>query len=114
MQWFGKAFKLPTSIKASPTVEPRITSPAIGLGVAIKSIPVPKSINKKQPNALKCATWNIRRGLIKREIELTDLLRSENLDTIFLTETDIKGISKDEDYLIQGYNQHNSVSRLHC
>ena len=58
---------------------------------------------KKQINALVCCTWNIRRGLIKREIELIDLLKSENVDVIFLTETDTKSLSKEEDYCIQGY-----------
>ena len=52
---------------------------------------------------LNCATWNIRRGLLTREKELVNLLATENIDLIFITETDTKNIKKEEDYTIQGY-----------
>ena len=68
-----------------------------------KSVSIPKSTLKNQSNALVCCTWNIRRGLVKRESELKDLLTSENIDVIFLTETDTKCLCKEEDYFIQGY-----------
>ena len=59
-----------------------------------------KTVNK---NVLICSTWNIRRGLIVRELELTDMLKNENIDVIFLTETDTKAIQKEDGYQIQGY-----------
>jgi hypothetical protein len=39
---------------------------------------------------LHIGTWNVRRGLVKRENEITNLLLSDDLDVLFLTETDIK------------------------
>ena len=72
-------------------------------------IPIPKSKanseqrtikNKKQK--LNLATWNIKRGLIKREIEIKEFLISNDLDVLFLTETDIN-IEAESDYKLQGY-----------
>ena len=40
---------------------------------------------------------NIRRGLIIRELELTELLKTENLDYMFLTETDTNMITTKDD-----------------
>ena len=37
---------------------------------------------------LKIGTWNIRRGIIKRELEIAQLLENEGLDILFLTKTD--------------------------
>ena len=53
--------------------------------------------------ALKCSTWNIRRGLLTREAELRNLLILENIDVIFLTETDTRNLSNEDSYVIQGY-----------
>ena len=52
-------------------------------------------------NELLCATWNIRRGLITRELELKNL--QKNIDVLFITETDTKNLLKEEDYSIDGY-----------
>ena len=41
-----------------------------------------------QKDLLRIATWNVKRGLIKRELEIKDLLKRENLHVLFLTETD--------------------------
>ena len=41
-------------------------------------------------NELKIATRKIKRGLIKRELEIAQLLSDENIDILFLTESDIK------------------------
>ena len=41
--------------------------------------------------------------MIKRELELSDLLRTENIDIIFLTETDTSMLISDETYTIAGY-----------
>ena len=53
--------------------------------------------------SLSCATWNVKRGLIKRELEIIHLLNSENIDVIFITETDTKQIICEGDYRINGY-----------
>ena len=34
------------------------------------------------------ACWNVRRGLIKREKEIEEMLREHQLDILFLVETD--------------------------
>ena len=48
-------------------------------------------------------TWNIRRGLIKRENEIVEILTSQNIDVLFLTETDTKR-SDAEKFVIKGFN----------
>ena len=48
-------------------------------------------------------TWNMRRGLIKRENEILDILTSQNIDVLFLTETDTKR-SDAEKFVIKGFN----------
>ena len=44
-----------------------------------------------------------KKGLVKRELELINLLNSEDIDIIFLTETDTKALCKESDYKIPGY-----------
>ena len=76
------------------------------MGVAGQGL-CPKSIHgtvkNQNQSSLICSTWNIRRGLIVRDLELKEMLKNENIDVIFLTETDTKAIQKEEGYLIQGY-----------
>ena len=43
---------------------------------------------KKTNESLVLSTWNIRRGLFVRELELKKMLQDENSDVMFLTETD--------------------------
>jgi hypothetical protein len=45
---------------------------------------------KPRKKSLRLGTWNIRRGLIKREKEIERLIQDEDLDLLFLTETDVK------------------------
>ena len=40
-------------------------------------------------NSEQIGSWNIRRGIVKREIEIVQLLKDEELDILFLTETDV-------------------------
>ena len=47
--------------------------------------------------------WNIRKGLVTRELELKHILKEENIDVIFLTETDTKAITSSSNYQIEGY-----------
>ena len=61
---------------------------------------VPKTETKKE---LTLGCWNIRRGLIKREHEITELLKRQNLDVLFLVETDTASIKDEKDYRISGY-----------
>ena len=72
-------------------------------------------------NALKCCTWNIRRGLVTREPELRILLKSEDIDVIFLTETDTKNTVNEDSYTIEGYKTilplksiSNNLTRILC
>jgi hypothetical protein len=51
---------------------------------------VPKAQPWEMQQLLKICSWNIRRGLIKRELELKDMLNSEKLNIMFLVETDTK------------------------
>ena len=43
---------------------------------------------KKTNESLALSTWNIRRGLSVRELELKKMLQDKNSDVMFLTETD--------------------------
>ena len=47
--------------------------------------------------------WNIRRGLVKREHEIIELLNSQKLNILFLVETDTIVIQEEKDYKIKGY-----------
>ena len=59
------------------------------------------STNQKKRN-LNIATWNIRRGLITKENELILLLTTEDIDVIFLTETDTNKQNA-KDFHVKGY-----------
>jgi len=52
---------------------------------------------------LEICSLNIRRGLLKRELELKNMLNSEKLDIMFLVETDTKMIKGKDNYKIDGY-----------
>ena len=67
----------------------------------------PKKKQNKQLNKqseIKWGTWNIMHGLVKRELEIIDLLHKENIDILFLTETDTTILEKEEDFKIKGYS----------
>ena len=51
---------------------------------------------------LKVCTWNVRRGIIKRELEIKELLKNEEINILFLTESDII-LGKTDDYKIEGF-----------
>jgi len=52
---------------------------------------------------LNVGTWNVRRGLIRRENEIKLLLQEEELDVLFLTETDIRKENV-QSYKIKGFD----------
>ena len=65
--------------------------------------------------------WNVRRGLVLREIEIKEILCKEDIDIFFLTETDTKTIICESDYKIQGFQtifherkNPNDVLRVIC
>ena len=64
-----------------------------------------RNANRTNKKELLIGTWNVRRGLIKREIEISKLLQSDDLDILFLTETDVKKQNV-IDYKIKGYSTH--------
>ena len=57
----------------------------------------------KSKHGLNIACWNIRRGLLKRELELGILLVKIDSDVMFLTKTDCDVIKTKEDYKLEGY-----------
>ena len=58
--------------------------------------------NKTKETCIRLGTWNVRRGLIRRENEIKALLQEEDLDLLFLTEADTKLINV-ANYKINGY-----------
>jgi hypothetical protein len=49
---------------------------------------VPKAQPWEMHQLLKICCWNIKRGLIKRELEFKDMLNSEKMNIMFLVKTD--------------------------
>ena len=60
----------------------------------------PYSGSKK---VLNCCSWNVKAGLIKREIEIRNLLQKHEINILFLNETDTFNIKKESDYKIEGF-----------
>ena len=63
---------------------------------------------KSPKRNLNISTWNVRRGLCVRENEIRNLLITEEIDVIFLTETDAPH-SNAKDYMISGYSTHTQI-----
>ena len=61
-----------------------------------------KSSKNYEDQNLGC--WNIRRGLVKRELEILELCSNKNLSVLFLTETDSFQINEAKDYQLPGYS----------
>ena len=80
-----------TKLEYVPTIPP-LSSYVININTA-----------KKVAKKLICGTWNICRGLISREHELTQLLKDESIDILFLTETDTRLLEIEKDYSINGF-----------
>ena len=66
------------------------------------TLTINKSKKQEKRRSLYIATWNVRSSLLKRENEVLQLLLTENLDILFLTETDTKRINACN-YKIKGY-----------
>jgi exonuclease III len=65
-------------------------------------VPTNQEQNQSKNKQLKIGTWNVRRGLIRRENEIKLILQSENIDILYLTETDTKKLNVDK-YNLRGY-----------
>ena len=84
----------PTTVDANPNSNVKTNK--------TKQSKVPQT-SKKEKRQLKIGTWNVRRGLITKEIEISELMKSEDIDVMFLTEADTKKINV-EKYKLLGYN----------
>ena len=62
-----------------------------------------ENVRKSALENLKIGSWNIKRGLVTKEIELRQILIEEEFYIIFLNETDTKQILSEKDYQIDGY-----------
>ena len=88
------------------------------------STPASAAVNEvnilKNGYGLNIVCWNIRKGLITRELELKQLLQNEKIDIMFLTETDTHSLSSKTDYQIEGYEtilpkmDNNNLVRILC
>ena len=77
-----------------------------GVGLAEKRFTVlTKTLKKTNPKDLIVCSWNIQKGLIKREEELKDMLNKESIDIMFLMETDNKNLITESDFQIEGSKQ---------
>ena len=79
--------------KSEPNPKPKIKQCELekknpGKNCFIQNKNINPAQNKEKIVALICATWNVKRGLVKRELEISHQLKAENVDIIFLTETD--------------------------
>ena len=75
----------------------------------------------KIQKTVNVCSWNIRRGLLIREEELKDIIKTNNLDVIFLVETDTTSVSVENDYklpglktLIQNKENPTDLTRIVC
>ena len=55
-------------------------------------------LNEDKGGVLRIGCWNIRRGFLKREQQISNLTSSEKQDVLFIVETDTTAINKAEDY----------------
>jgi exonuclease III len=84
-----------------------ITNPTLNPEQKPEPKPEPRQEHKTESKKrrLNIATWNIRRGLVTRENELVDLLTTEEIDVIFITETDVRR-GNVSGYKIAGFTTH--------
>ena len=62
------------------------------------------TINKEITySKIKIGCWNIRRGLLKRELEIINLIEEQKLDILTLVETDTLNLNSESDYIIKGF-----------
>ena len=64
---------------------------------------IKSTVETHTKNDLKCAAWNIFRGLTKRRTEIINLLKNEKIDVLFLTECDAEYINEKNPYTVENY-----------
>ena len=52
---------------------------------------------------MTCCSWNVKSGLIRRELEIRNLIENENIDVLFLKETDSNQLQTESDFTITGF-----------
>ena len=52
---------------------------------------------------LKNGCWNIRRGLIRRERDIKNLINQEKMEVLFLVEKDSVMVKAPEDFKVEGF-----------
>jgi hypothetical protein len=101
-----------TASNASTTTTKTTTT----IGQQPSTRPLEKSTPKGKPvqHLTKYGCWNIRRGLIKHDTEIKQLLNEEKISIMFLVETDNKMIRTPEEYKLEGFVTilQKSVSRM--
>ena len=92
-----------------------------GMGLTKERLTVLPTTLKSTLNDLTICSWNIKKGLIKREEELKDMLKNESIDIMFLLETDNKNLVTESDFQIEGYKtifharkDHTTLLRMIC
>ena len=86
-----------TTVYITKLIQPNtIRSPKINPVNADK-----KTIKKSVAKNFTVAMWNIKRGLVKRELEIIELLKNEDINVLFLTESDVI-LGNTQDYKIEG------------
>ena len=63
----------------------------------------PEHTNSAQQLVIKVAYWNVRRGLNKREKEIEEMLHANQLDILFLNETDTIMVMNEKDFKLKGF-----------
>ena len=58
-----------------------------------KGFPKTERLSDKPVLEINIGSWNIRRGLQKRELEIIDLINTNDLTILFLVETDSNQIN---------------------
>ena len=90
-------------VNPKPIAIPVTTKPIINLKPNDKESMFDKNPKKLKQSNLNIGSWNIKRGLVTKEIEPCDMLNKEDFDILFLNETDSKQVLTSADYQIKGY-----------
>ena len=88
-------------VKSKSTTARSASNPTINPAPGQK-VDTTTNLSSDTNHALKVLSWNIKRGLIKRELEIINLLEKEQADILFLNETDTM-LDKSECYTVQGF-----------
>ena len=68
-----------------------------------KGFPKTERLSEKPVLEINIGSWNIRRGLQKRELEIIDLINTNDLTILFLVETDSYQINEKKDFELVGF-----------